>query len=44
MFKLRMEEITITAIVLSLMIWVMECKVVGGKTLDPIYWNSSNPM
>nr|CAB3241350.1 EphrinB ephrin precursor [Phallusia mammillata] len=41
MFRLRMEELTIFAIVLSIMIWVMECSVVEGRTLDPIYWNTS---
>ncbi|CAK8672344.1 uncharacterized protein LOC143464990 [Clavelina lepadiformis] len=44
MLRMKMEKITIVAIVLSLVINMPYCTVVEGKTLDPIYWNSSNPM
>ena len=39
-----MENTVIVILIVSISAYLLECTNIEGKTLEPIYWNSSNPL
>ncbi|XP_078490587.1 ephrin [Ciona intestinalis] len=44
MTTVKMDKLTIFVAALSIVIWGPESVTVEGKTREPIYWNSANPL
>jgi len=39
-----MENLAIMFLMVGTSTYLLECTNIEGKTLEPIYWNSSNPL